>query len=313
MSDPATRQSPPVIKTEGVVRTPRGKRVAIVKGQDASRYTDFYHVVLTAPWWAFFLGLAGFFVTINTVFALLYMADPMALAHARHGNFWDAYLFSVETIGSINYTVFVPQTLYANIVVSMEAFFGILTIALFTGIIFARFSRPFARIVFSRCAVIIPFDGVPTLMIRSANQRGNSVLDAEVKLSLARQQTTREGLVMRRFEELKPVRQRSSLFALSWTIMHRIDRSSPLYGCTQEMLAEQQAEIVVMLSGVDETLADRIYARHSYSVDDMVWNHRFIDVLSLTPDGRRVVDLTRFHDTEPFEFCPPLEPTPPHR
>jgi inward rectifier potassium channel len=305
MSDLQTPNRPPVIKTEGVVRTPRGKRVAIVKGQDASRYTDFYHAVLTAPWWQFFLGLAAFFGTINAVFALLYLFDPNALAHARHGNFWDAYLFSVETLGSNNETGFAPQTLYANIVVSAEAFFAILTLALFTGIIFARFSRPFARVVFSRCAVIIPFDGVPTLMIRTANQRGNSVLDAEVKLSLARQQTTREGLVMRRFEELKPVRERSSLFALSWTIMHRIDRSSPLYGYTQEMLAEQQAEIVVMLSGVDETLADRIYARHSYSVDDMVWNHRFVDVLSLTPDGRRVVDLTRFHDTEPFEFCPP--------
>jgi inward rectifier potassium channel len=196
--------------------------------------------------------------------------------------------------------VFVPQTLYANIIVSIEAFFGILTIALFTGIIFARFSRPYARVVFSRKAVIIPFDGMPTLMFRAANQRGNSVLDAEIKLSLARQQTTREGLVMRRFEELKPARERSSLFALSWTIMHRIDRSSPLYGMTVEKLREQQAEIVAMLSGVDETLADRIYARFSYVPDDIVWGERFVDVLSLTPNGRRVVDLTRFHDTEPF-------------
>ena len=305
MSDPATRPPPPVIKTEGVIRTPRGRRVAIVKGQDASRYTDIYHAVLTAPWWQFFLGLAAFFALISAVFALLYILDPGALAHARHGNFWDAYLFSIETIGSDNETGFQPQTLYANIVVSIESFFAILTLALFTGTIFARFSRPFARVVFSRCAVIIPFDGVPTLMIRTANQRGNSVLDAEVHLTLARQQTTREGLVMRRFEEIKPVRERSSLFALSWTIMHRIDRSSPLYGYTPQMLAEQQAEIVVMLSGVDETLADRIYARHSYNVDEIVWNHRFVDVLSLTSDGRRVVDLTRFHDTEPFEFCPP--------
>lgn len=279
---------------------PAGRRLAVVKGQDGSRWTDFYHVVLTAPWWLFFAGLVTFFVVINFVFALLYMSDPNSLAHARHGNLWDAYLFSVETIGSINYTVFVPQTLYANIIVSIEAFFGILTIALFTGIIFARFSRPYARVVFSRKAVIIPFDGMPTLMFRAANQRGNSVLDAEIKLSLARQQTTREGLVMRRFEELKPARERSSLFALSWTIMHRIDRSSPLYGMTVEKLREQQAEIVAMLSGVDETLADRIYARFSYVPDDIVWGERFVDVLSLTPNGRRVVDLTRFHDTEPF-------------
>lgn len=283
---------------------PSGRRLAVVKGQDGSRYTDIYHAVLTAPWWLFFAGLVTFFVVINFVFALLYMSDPNSLAHARHGNFWDAYLFSVETIGSINYTVFVPQTLYANIVVSIEAFFGILTIALFTGIIFARFSRPYARVVFSRKAVIIPFDGVPTLMFRVANQRGNSIVDAEVRLTMAKQQTSREGIVMRRFEDLKPMRQRSSLFALSWTIMHRIDRHSPLYGMTADKWREQQIEVVVMLSGLDEALADRIYARHSYSADDIVWDHKFVDVLSFTDHGRRVVDLTRFHDTEPLCFDP---------
>ena len=275
-----------------------GKRVAIVRGQDQTRWTDGYHAVLTAPWWLFFAGLLGFFVAINAIFALLYLADTHGLAN-RHLNIWDVFLFSVETFASNNYTGYVPQTMYANIVVSIEGFFGILTTALFTGVIFARFSRPFARIVFSRCAVIIPFDGCPTLMFRTANQRGNSILDAEIKLSMARQQTSREGIVMRRFEDLKPARQRSSLFALSWTIMHRIDRSSPLYGVTPEMMADQQVEIIAMLSGVDETLADRVYARHAYGVNDIVWNRRFVDVLSLTPHGRRVVDLTRFHDTDP--------------
>lgn len=298
MSNPNDSKSAPMVGS--VMRSRPRSRVAIVKGQDGTRYTDFYHAVLTAPWWLFLLGLLGFFVAVNAAFALLYLFDPNALAHARHGNFWDAFLFSVQTIGSINYTVFVPQTLYANVVVCVEAFIGLLMLALFTGIIFARFSRPYARVVFSRCAVIIPFDGVPTLMFRTANQRGNSVLDAEIRLSLARQQTTREGIVMRRFEEIKAVRERSSLFALSWTIMHRIDRSSPLYGMTTEQMIAEQAEIVAMLSGVDETLADRIYARHSYTPDEIVWGERFVDVLSVTADGRRVVDLTRFHDTEPF-------------
>ncbi len=283
-----------------LIQARRGQRVAIVRGQDQSRYTDIYHAVLNAPWWLFFLGLGLFFAVINAIFALLYLADPQALQHARHGNFWDAYLFSVETIGSVNYTVFVPQTTYANVIVSLEAFFGILTIALFTGIIFARFSRPFARIVFSNVAIITPFDGVPTLMFRAANQRGNQILDAEIRLSLACQKTTREGITMRRFEELKPARERSSLFALSWTIMHRIDRHSPLYGVTLEQMLDQQMEIIAMLSGTDETLADRVYARHSYSPDCILWNRRFVDVLSRSPRGHRVVDLTRFHDTEPL-------------
>jgi inward rectifier potassium channel len=282
-----------------IVRVKPGRRLAVMKGQDRSRWTDIYHAVLNAPWWAFFIGLAAFFATINVVFALFYLAEPGSLEHARRGNFWDAFLFSVQTIGSTNYTVFSPQTIYANIVVCVEAFFGILTIALFTGIIFARFSRPYARVVFSKVAIITPFDGVPTLMFRAANQRGNQILDAAITLTVARNQTTKEGLRMRRFEELKPVRERTSLFALSWTVMHRIDETSPLYGITPDMCDDSQLEIIALLSGMDETLADRIYARHSYVPDELLWDHRFVDVLSIA-NGRRVVDLTRFHDTVPL-------------
>ncbi|MEJ0042009.1 MAG: ion channel [Rhizomicrobium sp.] len=276
-----------------------GARVAIVKGQDHTRWKDFYHAALTAPWWLFFLGLFAFFVSVTAFFALLYLADPTPLAHARHGNFWDVYLFAIETITSINYSGFAPQTTYARIVVSVEGFFGLLMTALFTGSMFARFSRPFARIVFSRAAVVMPYDGVPTLMFRAANQRGNSIVDAEIRVTLARQQASREGIVMRRFEDLRPARPRSSLFALSWTIMHRVDRHSPLYGVTRETMIEQDMEIIVMLSGLDEALADRVYARHSYSARDIVWGHKFVDVLSSDKHGRRVVDLTRFHDTQP--------------
>jgi inward rectifier potassium channel len=270
-----------------------------MKGQDRSRWTDVYHAVLRAPWWLFFIGLAAFFGAINIVFALLYLSDPNALAHVRHGNFWDAFLFSVQTIGSINYTVFVPQTVYANIIVSVEAFFGILTIALFTGIILARFSRPYARIVFSKVAIVAPFDGVPTLMFRTANQRGNQILDAAITLSVARQQTSKEGITMRRFEELKPVRERTSLFALSWTVMHRLDETSPLFGLNPDSCYDNQLEIIAPLNGMDETLADRIYARHSYAPDEILWDRRFVDVISIK-NGRRIVDLTRFDDTVPL-------------
>ena len=282
-----------------IARRPPGKRIAVVKGQDRSRWTDVYHAVLNAPWWLFFLGLAAVFATINVVFAFLYLSDPNALSHARRGNFWDAFLFSVQTIGSVNYTAFVPQTIFANVIVIIEAFFGILTIALFTGVIFARFSRPYARVVFSNVAIIAPFDGIPTLMFRAANQRGNQILDASITLSVARQQTTKEGITMRRFEELKPVRDRTSLFALSWTVMHRIDEMSPLFGLTPDTCRDNQLEIIALLNGMDETLADRIYARHSYTPDEILWDRRFVDVISIA-NGRRVVDLTRFHDTAPL-------------
>ena len=279
----------------------RGKRVprAIVKGQDSSRWLDIYHIVLTAPWWAFFVAVAAIFAAVNTMFALLYMSDPRGIEHA-HG-FWDDFLFSVQTIGSANYTVLLPKDVYANVVVSCEAFFGILNLALITGVVFARFSRPFARVLFSSVAVIAPFNAVPTLMFRAANQRGNQILNAEVSVSLAHQVTTTEGIVMRRFEELKLVRARSPLFALSWTVMHPIDEASPLYGATIDSLYEDQVEIIVLLSGRDDTLSDMIYARHSYMPDEILWNRRFVDVIAITPSGRRQVNLQCFHRTEPLE------------
>ena len=159
----------------------------MIRGQDSGRFTDFYHGVLTASWPVFVLQLALLFLTVNLVFATLYVIDRGGIANARPGSFADAFFFSVQTLGTLGYGVMAPRTLYANLLVTAESFTGILIIALFTGIIFARFSRPFARVVFSRVAVVTPFDGVPTLMFRAANQRGNSISGRRGQ-RLARQQ-----------------------------------------------------------------------------------------------------------------------------
>lgn len=284
-----------------VAREQPGRRLAVVKGQDRSRWTDFYHGILTIEWSVFFLGLASVFVAISSLFAFAYMADPGGIANLRPGNFWNAFLFSAQTLCSTNYGVITPRSTYANTVVAVQGFVGIMYMGLVISLMYARFSRPTSRVVFSNVALITPFDGVPTLMFRAANQRGNAVVDAEARVTLASRRVTAEGIVMRRFEELRLERQRSSLFALSWTVMHKIDETSPLYGMTPEMLTEREVEIVVLLSGIDETLADRIYARHAYSPEEMRWDHRFVDVLSYTERGRRLVDLTRFHDTYAVE------------
>jgi inward rectifier potassium channel len=283
------------------------KRVALVKGQDGTQWTDLYHLTLRAPWSLFFLGLAGLFVTVNAIFAMLYMADPHGLLNARPGNFWDAFVFSVQTFGvqtiaSIGHSPMAPKSVYVDSIVILEAFTGILYLGTVTAVMFARFSRPSSRVLFSKVAVVAPFNGVPTLQFRAANQRGNQVLDASVRVSLARQSRSTEGIVMRRFDELKLTRARTSLFALSWTIMHPINEDSPLYGADSTMLYDDQMEIIVLLSGTDETLADVIYARHAYGPDDLIWGHRFVDVLSMTPQGQRIVDLHKFHDTEPVAF-----------
>ncbi|HEY1630576.1 MAG TPA: ion channel [Rhizomicrobium sp.] len=284
----------------GYITAPKQRgRLAIVKGQDASRWTDFYHAVLIMPWAAFFAALSGSFVLVNAIFAFFYTLDPHAYAHGQPATFWNSFLFSVQTIGSLSYTEAVPDSTYANVLVSIEAFVGIVYMGVVTALLFARFSRPYARVLFSNVAVITPFDGVPTLMFRTANQRGNQVLDASIAVSFARRVISREGIVMRRFEDLPLLRSRTSLFALSWTIMHRIDDSSPFKSMTMDGMIAQQIELVVLLSGRDETLADTIYARHAYRPENFVWNQRFVDVLSISPQGKGVVDLRKFHDTEP--------------
>jgi inward rectifier potassium channel len=281
-----------------LVRGARGKRLAVIKGQDSGRFFDFYHGVLTASWPGFVAQLALLFLTVNLAFATLYVIDRGGIANARPGSFADSFFFSVQTLGTLGYGVMAPRTLYANLLVTVESFTGILIIALFTGIIFARFSRPFARLVFSKVAVVTQFEGVPTLMFRAANQRGNSILDAAVNVSLASNYVTREGVQMRRFQELKLIRSNNPLFALSWTVMHPIDEASPLFGIGLAEMIEHDMEIVVMLNGMDETIADRIYARHAYMAEEIHWHRRFVDVVSVTPGGQRMVDLVRFHDTQ---------------
>ena len=292
--------TPPAISTARYLRAGRRQQRVLIRGQDRSRWTDFYHGVLTAPWWTFLLGLAGAFLAINVVFALVYLSDPNGIQHARPGSFWDRFLFSAQTIGSINYSVMVPKSSFTNGMVIVEAFVGFVYLAMMASLMFARLSRPSARIVFSKVAVIAPFDGVPTLMFRAANQRGNQILDAAITVTLAHQAMTSEGIVMRRFQELELVRSRTSLFTLSWTVMHSIDERSPLHDLSSEHLYDRQMELIILMRGTDDTLADMVYVRHAYTPDDIMWNHRFVDVLSVTAQGRRVVDLNHFHDTCPI-------------
>ena len=174
---------PQGISTAQYLRSRKLRRV-IIKGQDRSRWTDAYHAILTAPWWLFLIGLAVVFLIVNLGFALLYLSDPNGIEHARPGSVWDRFLFSVQTIGSINFSVMVPKSAFADSVVVVEAFMGFLYLAMMASLMFARLSRPSARVVFSNVAVVAPFDGVPTLMFRAANQRGNQIFDAAISVTL---------------------------------------------------------------------------------------------------------------------------------
>jgi inward rectifier potassium channel len=267
-------------------------------------FGDLYHFMLRLSWWSFLLGGVALYIAANAVFALLYLLEPGAIGNARPGSFADAFFFSVQTIATIGYGQLVPATLYANLLVTLETASGLMFLAIATGLVFARFSRPTARMLFSRVAVIGPHNGQPTLSLRLANQRRNQILQAEVAATLVRDERTEEGVLIRRFYDLTLSRYRSPVFALTFTVMHVIDRDSPLYGASAASLAAQNAELVVTASGIDETIAQRVHARTSYLPDEIFWGHRFVDVIGWTEDGRRVIDYRRFHDTVPLRAAP---------
>jgi inward rectifier potassium channel len=267
-------------------------------------FGDLYYFMLRISWCSFLLGGVALYIAANAGFALLYLLQPGAVGGARPGSFADAFFFSVQTIGTIGYGQLVPATLYANLLVTLETASGLMFLALATGLVFARFSRPTARMLFSRVAVIGPHNGRPTLSLRLANQRRNQILQAEVAATLVRDERTAEGVLIRRFYDLPLARYRSPVFALTFTVLHEIDRDSPLYGASAASLEAQNVELVVTASGIDETIAQRVHARTSYLSDEIRWGHRFVDVIGWTEDGRRVIDYRRFHDTVPLKAAP---------
>jgi len=258
---------------------------------------DVYHLLLTMPWRWFFGVQAVAYLIFNAVFALIYLAVPGSVANARAGSFTDAFFFSVQTMATIGYGVMAPATLYGNVMVTIEALLGFASFAVAAGLIFGRFSQPTARVLFSRVAVVTPFNGVPTLMFRCANERRNQIFEARVHVDFARQEMSAEGMELRRSYELGLARDRNPQFSLSWTVMHAIDPASPLYGIDPDLLAGQEASIVVTLTGIDETLSQTVFARTAYRADEILWGRKFVDILSETEEGETLVDYRRFHET----------------
>ena len=202
---PSGSDSAPRASTRLVQREPIDRVVAI--GLRDPWLGDLYHHLLVLPWWAFLLGLAAVYLGLNILFAVLYLLGDAAIANARPGAFSDAFFFSVETISTIGYGQMSPATLYGNIVMTVEAMFGLILLAASAGVVLARFSRPTARVMFSKVAVVAPYDGVPTLSFRLANERRNQILEAQVSVTLVRDERTAEGEWMRRFYDLQLARQ----------------------------------------------------------------------------------------------------------
>jgi inward rectifier potassium channel len=258
-------------------------------------WRDAYHYLLTMPLPAFLGVMAAIYLAINLVFAAVYALVGGVTGMPR-GDFAAAFFFSVETISTVGYGVMAPKGLGAHLVVTAESFVGLFNLAIMTGLMFNRISRPTARVMFSDKAVITNYEGEPTLIFRAANQRRNRVVEAEVSVTLLHEVRTREGDMIRRFETLPTIRSRSPVFMLTWQIMHRIDELSPLLGETAESLAARNAQILVVLKGIDETFAQTVHARGGYMADQIVWGARFAEIFTHDDEGRAVIDYTHFHD-----------------
>jgi inward rectifier potassium channel len=271
---------------------------ATILGLDDSRLSDLYHFLLTESWPTLLAGIVLIFAAINALFAIIYLIDR-GVENARLGSFGDAFFFSVQTMATIGYGKMSPDTFVANLMVSFEALIGLVGLAMVTGLVFAKFSRPTARVRFSRVAIVSNRDGIPSLQFRMANMRANRIVDVSARVVFARQERTLEGEEMRRFYDLKLQRDRNSIFVYSWTAIHPITEDSPINGVTVEAMEAASAEIIVSVTGLDETFAQTVHARYSYRARDLLWGKRFVDVLERGPDGVLSIDYTHFDDVVP--------------
>ncbi|MGD0075430.1 MAG: ion channel [Candidatus Binataceae bacterium] len=262
---------------------------------------DLYLFLLQSSWPRLVLVFGLGYVVANFFFALAYMLGGDSIENARPGSLVDAFFFSVQTMATIGFGQMVPRTELANVLVTIESLTGLLGLAIATGLVFAKFSRPTARVIFSRVAVISPWEGIPSLMVRMANERDNRIIEAQVRFVLLRTKVTAENVIVRKVIDLPLLRDRNPSFGLSWTAIHPIDERSPLWGATQDSLAANEDEIIVSLTGLDETYAQTIHARRAYRAAEIICNARFADILTRLPDGRMQIDYGHFHDIVPTQ------------
>jgi len=262
---------------------------------------DLFHHFMTVSWPRLFATLAAFFIGFDLLFGFLYHLVPGCIANLSPPGFAGDFFFSVETLATVGYGDMHPQTPYGHTVAMFEIFVGLMSLALITGLMFARFSRPRARFLFTHNAVVRPIGGKATLVFRAANERQNVVQDASARLRMLRDEVTEEGFRIRRIIDLPLLRSQHPMFVLGWTIMHVIDDKSPLNGETAESLQKSKTTFVLSLTGTDENTGQVLMARAEYTNADIRWNATFHDFLEEGPDGKLHLDFGKFHDIELLE------------
>jgi len=276
----------------GISRLVVGGYTITMKGLARLDLRDSYHMVIALSWPRFILLAIAVYLAINFSFAMLFLAKPGAIANARPGSIADAFFFSIETSATVGFGEMYPATLYGHSVCSVEIFVGIAFTALSTGLLFVRFSRPRARILYADNAVIASHDGHPTLMVRIANGRRSLLYDAAAHLSLLLNVRGARGEIFRRVYELELVRPRLPMFSLTWTLMHRIDESSPLRDYDAARLVEHDALLLLGVEARDVTVSAGVIDTKGYSPSEIQFGMRYADLVSFDENGHPVADLS---------------------
>ncbi len=289
---PAPNARPRIINSDGTTNI---RRI----GMRRAPLNDIYHFLLRAKWRTLLAILLAIYMSTNAVFACLFLIQEGSIEGAEAGSFTDAFFFSVQSLSTIGYGGMSPATFYAHVLVTIEALFGLLLTATSTGMVFAKFAIPTARISFSNNVLLTTHDGKRVLTFRIANQRTNQIMEAQLTVTFSRDETTKEGHHVRRFYDLALTRGRSAIFGLGWSVYHIIDEDSPLFELSPDELEEQNMVLIAAMSGMDDTMSAAVHARHAYDFQDLIYDHRFVDTFLLCDDGTRCIDYRRFHLTEP--------------
>jgi inward rectifier potassium channel len=260
---------------------------------------DPYHLAVSLTWPGFTAAMLACWLTINLVFAVLYFAVPGCVANAAGGSFSDVFFFSIETLATVGYGAMSPDTLYGHIVSAVEIVAGMAFTAIFTGLLFVRFSRPKAKILASTDAVVTPHNGLPTLMLRIVNGRVTMMSSANVRLFVLLAERTPEGLFYRRIHDLPLLQSHLPLFVLPWTLMHVIDAASPLHGHDAATLAAADARLFLTIEARDHALAALVHDMKDYTTDHIRFGMHFANTLTLDDAGRATADLSRISVLEP--------------
>ena len=258
-------------------------------------HKDLYHTMLEISWLKLLFSYVLVFLIFNTFFALLYLLVPGSLS-LEDPTFLNAFFFSVQTFSTVGYGIISPVTIYGNLIVVIEIIMGLLTTAISTGIIFSRFSKPNAKILYSKNLLINQFSNERVMMFRIANDRSNKIVAASIDIHYTFQTKSPEGVNMTRFKQLTLQRSYSPIFSLSWTIIHTIDELSPFYKKSLDDIKKAEHEFFVVFHGTDETYSLTIHDYHSYSASDIIENKYFVDIVSKDNEGIRTIDFKHFHD-----------------